>query len=507
MRTFIIALFASVLFAVGLTTPVYAANQVIYYPMENPDPNDLNNMSRDFRTSMGALMLNAFGENLASSGLFANCSVVPSSGLTVVVEPANASQLCSLYQIQQVSASSTPQSLPSGVTGNQLPPNTTLIVVDGLQATVSSSIGTLTAPGSAGQSKYYLIESQLQVGLLDALTRLWVDGSGNPFSPTPTPYLTLADQIVYQFKGGTAGTSPSPPSPDSGWIPVANVLIAHGDTSISPTAISLISPFLGFAAISGPGSGGTTYYANQTIAPNCTATVSGDCGSAGGWGLQSSNWTGSSATTNTWRIKSTSDDLLAFNYNGGSVEFSVDQNGSIINQGNINTVGSAVFGGSITASGGTISGNHVTSGDLSASLPVCTNGGSNITTSSCNIATVAGGTLAGNVMLCTNSGGNLAACSPGNYPANSVVNYTVGGGGCANLTMCGKTALPNEYGQCWVRNGHGGGSGQGMVIASIDIDTDAGTVSVQWFNATGSTITGGTVLDGRYTCGGPSASE
>lgn len=163
--------------------------------------------------------------------------------------------------------------------------------------------------------------------------------------------------------------------------------------------------------------------------------------------------------------------------------------------------------GSLTVVG-TISGNHVTSNDLSASLPVCTGAGINITTSGCNILVIGGsGSLADNIMLCTNNSGLAAPCSPGNYPANSVVNFTVGGGGCANNTYCGRTALPNAYGQCWARNGHGGGTGSSEVMASIDVDTDAGVVYVQWFNMSGSSIGSGTVLAGRYTCAGPSGNE
>jgi Collagen triple helix repeat (20 copies) len=159
----------------------------------------------------------------------------------------------------------------------------------------------------------------------------------------------------------------------------------------------------------------------------------------------------------------------------------------------------------------TITGNHVTSGDLNPSLPVCTNGAGNIVTNpgTCNIPIVGGsGSLPDNVFVCTNASGNLAPCSPGNnYPANAVVNFTVGGGGCANNTYCGRTALPNAYGQCWARNGHGGGTGNSEVIASIDVDTDAGVVYVQWYNMSGSTIGSGTVLAGRYTCAGPSGNE
>lgn len=324
MRNVLGALFGAIFFAI-LAAPAVAADRVVVYPMENPSSTDTNQTWRNQRIAQGNFWLNALGQSLASGGTYSDCSVVESTGLNVVVEPGNSNQWCTLYQLAEVDASSLPASLPSGVTGSVLSPDARLTEVDGEQSAVSSALGPLTAPGSG--SVYWLIEAQVQATDLTAVTKNFFDASGNPFTASVSP--TRSDVIVYQTVQGTPSSTPAEPSPDAGWIPIAYIKVNHGDTTI--TSISPAPAFNGFLTTGG---GGNTFGGDQTITPNCTATSSTNCSSAGGWGLQNSLWSGSAAVTSTWKTFADSAGFFDVRYNNAN-QFSIDPSGDLTVFGNL----------------------------------------------------------------------------------------------------------------------------------------------------------------------------
>lgn len=326
MRKILGALLIGALFVSSLASPARAADRVVVYPMENPSSTQTNQQLRNVRRSNGNFWLNAFGQSIAEGGVYADCNVVPSSGYNVVVEPANSSQLCSLYQLQQVDANPVPSALPSGVTGSTLSPDSTLVMVDALQQSVSSAIGPLTPPGS--NSKYYLIEAQIQTVDTNPTSSLFVDSSGNPF--TETVNATRSDQIVYQLVAGTASSSPVEPTPDAGWLPIAYVLVPSTASTITSGMITMAPAFNGFLT----SGSGNSYTGNQTIAPACTGSSSANCPSSGGWAVQSSVWNGSSAVTDTWELFADSSGYANLRLNNAR-EFAIDASGNAILYGSL----------------------------------------------------------------------------------------------------------------------------------------------------------------------------
>jgi hypothetical protein len=393
------------------------------------------------------------------------------------------------------------------------------------------------------------------------VSRGFVDSSGNPFSESVAN--TLSDQIVYQTKAGTPGSSPVEPTADAGWMPIAYVLVPSTATSSANFTITMAPEFGGFLT----SSTSNTYSSDQTITPNCTATSGGGCSSSGGWGLQNSLWNGSAAVTNTWKDFADSSGNLDLRYNN-STEFSLDPSGDATFYGNIVgnaspltlcgnsacsqpftfsaagnltvpnnlivdanatisglTVTNAIAAGSISSSG-TVSGNHVTSGDLSASSPTCTNGSSNITTSGCGVPVTAGA-LGNSKVLCSDAttAGSINTCAGGNWPSAGTATCNssnacdvvpngsswTAGSSCAAGAICAACDLATACGGsvgtpagCFVRDEPQTVSDAGLIAYINRIGTSPTHTWIVWFNTTGGALSSANtnVFQGEFTCVG-----
>lgn len=111
---------------------------------------------------------------------------------------------------------------------------------------------TLAAPGTAGQSQYYLIEGQFQQLDENPQTLLYYN-SANPSQPLTGPggsgvaqNTTRGGVFALQVKAGTAAASPAIPAVDAGWTALYTVLVANGQTSIvaGNIATAAAAPFI-----------------------------------------------------------------------------------------------------------------------------------------------------------------------------------------------------------------------------------------------------------------------
>ena len=245
MHRFIAALCASVFLA--LTIPAGATDRVVTFPQENPTSLNANQQLRSDRLVLGTWMMQELNLTGNISGIYSGLTTSPATGLFVTVGPTTASTLGALYQVAQNDPDPIPASCPVGPTCAQLAADQTLIAIPALQALASNPIGPLTAPGS-GLSVYWLIEAQVQTIDTNSQVQNFVSASG----PTVQYVVnnTRTDEIVYVAKGGSpASSSPTHPTPDSGFIPIAYVLVPNGMTQVPTNAITAAPAFAGFAPI------------------------------------------------------------------------------------------------------------------------------------------------------------------------------------------------------------------------------------------------------------------
>ena len=247
--------------AVAQTAP---SGRSIVYPLENqPSVDTVLQPARFARLAMGSWMLHALQLSSNGAGVVSNCTTAPGTGLFVTVAPALSGSLCGLYQVTNDDANP----LPIGYTP-QLAADSTLIVVQALQSTISSNLGPLTAPGTGGQSIYYLVEAQITTSDVAAGSRAFINASTGVVSH-PTVPTQRQDSIAYQLKAGTASSSPAKPAVDSGWVPVAFVLVPNGKTQILTGDISD-----GGATFHGFVPSGSAVTLNATPAPAQTGNAS-----------------------------------------------------------------------------------------------------------------------------------------------------------------------------------------------------------------------------------------
>lgn len=235
---------SAVIAALFLCVPIaaHAAGRVIVYPGQNPLSEQQNQQQRFHRLAVGTWIWNALGSNTAAGGVYANLSVVPNGGMYVAVQPTQANTLGSLYQIG-VDDSAT---VPSGSSWTpNIAADSTQIVLQGLQSSPSGSLGPIVAP-SSGLLQYYLVEAQLQTVDTDSQTISFINSNRTP--STRTVNTERMDEIVYQLKAGMAAASPTVPTVDTGWIPIATVLVPSGVSSITTGMVAAEPAFQGFIA-------------------------------------------------------------------------------------------------------------------------------------------------------------------------------------------------------------------------------------------------------------------
>jgi len=227
------------LFVVLSIAPAFAGSRVIWYPNQNPTAEGLNSISRFTRLALGTWMRDAAGSNLSAGGFYTDLTVAPNGGMFVAVSPTTANTLGAIYQL----AVDDPNPLPQGSYTPQLSSDTTKVMVQALQSGPTGSVGPITAP-SSGLSQYYLVEAQVLTTDTVPIPFTFLDTHGNPSSLTLNS--VRQDQIVYQLKAGTAASSPSQPTVDTGWIAIAYVLVPSGTSTITSGMISAVPAFQGF---------------------------------------------------------------------------------------------------------------------------------------------------------------------------------------------------------------------------------------------------------------------
>lgn len=194
------------------------------YPGAIPLDLDALQPQRNIEILAGFIMQAAFGTGTLIDGLSVIQTTVPS--MAVSVGPGAVITL------------TTVDTLVTGF-GSLTVDNTTPLVKMGIN-TSSTIMSTLTAPVTAGQSQNWLVEAQFIEADGSAVVLPYFN-SANPAVPFSGPSNTGApnntartNKVQLQFKGGTAAATgtQNTPTTDSGWVGVAIITIANGQTSI-----------------------------------------------------------------------------------------------------------------------------------------------------------------------------------------------------------------------------------------------------------------------------------
>ena len=215
---------------VALPNIASATNRITVYLSQNPDTNETNQGWRYQRLYDGTMLRDLMGIQ-ATTGAWSNLIVVTTGSLNVKVDiatpaPSTSPQAGMLYQLGPNDPNAVPQTCPAGYGCNQLLADTTQIVIPAL-ITANSSTISVPAPGS--NSVVYLIEGQINTVAANSQSLLFISSSGaanNVNVPTE-----VDDTVSYQSKEGAISATPVPPSADSGWLPIATVLVPTGATS------------------------------------------------------------------------------------------------------------------------------------------------------------------------------------------------------------------------------------------------------------------------------------
>lgn len=279
----------SALLCVATIAPAYA-DQIIIWPGQGAVSTEPNQQARFTSLAFGTWIRDVLGSNVAAGGTYSDLSVAPQTGLDVVVQPSLPNQPGSLYQLVQ----NDPTPLPPSTTPN-LPADTELTVVQALQKTVSAPLGPLSPPGTAGQSIYYLIEAQVQKVDTTPVSLVFTNTDLTQTMQTVTTQ--RLNEVVVQTKAGTAATTPTSPTVDAGWIPIAYALIPYGTITVTSGMITMAPSYQGSSVLPATGvATSTTSYGSQSLT------------------LQQNVWN-NVPQTNTWSIGM--DNSLAF----GNLQF------------------------------------------------------------------------------------------------------------------------------------------------------------------------------------------
>jgi hypothetical protein len=207
----------------------------IVYPSSIPLDTDLLSINRNAMIGLGFLAQAVLGGNSAVDGLV--CQPTSPASMSVSVGPGSITQLgpIDVAAYGSISANSTDLIIKMGI-------NT------------GPTVFSLTAPPSVGQSVNFLIQASFQEIDANPVILPYYNAS-NPAqsfsgpSNSGTPQNTLRTQRVQlQIKPGIPGNTGSQMTPgaDSGWVPLYQITIAFGQTSIPAASISVIptAPFL-----------------------------------------------------------------------------------------------------------------------------------------------------------------------------------------------------------------------------------------------------------------------
>ena len=209
----------------------------IVYPGSIPLDTDLLSSNRNAMVALGALMRAVLGTATVVDGL-AVAPTVPAS-MVVAVGPGSITQLATL----------------DAASYGALAADTASALVK-MGVNLAASGFTLAAPTTSGQSITSLIEASFQEADIDPVVLPYYNAA-NPAMPYLGPgnagtaqNTRRVQRVQLQLKPGvpaTTGTQVAPAA-DAGWVGLATVTVAYGQTSITGAHIAALytAPTLGF---------------------------------------------------------------------------------------------------------------------------------------------------------------------------------------------------------------------------------------------------------------------
>jgi hypothetical protein len=207
----------------------------IVYPSSIPLDTDLLSVNRNTMVGLGFLIQAVLGTSTVADGL--PCQPTSPASMSGVVGSGSITQLGPVDILAYGSIPADP---------------TDLIMKMGINT--GSTIFSLTAPPSVGQTISYLIEASLQEADSNPVVLPYYNAS-NPAqsfsgpSNSGSPQNTARTQRVQlQLKPGLAGNtgSQAAPATDSGWIGLYQIAVSYGQTQITAANIAVVptAPFL-----------------------------------------------------------------------------------------------------------------------------------------------------------------------------------------------------------------------------------------------------------------------
>lgn len=283
------------------------------YSGEQPQSAILLTQERNTAKSIAQFVADAMGSTGAQ---FSGLTASPGTGLTVNLSAG------SLYQLIQMDPTA----------WGSLTADTSTWLLQGLTTAVTNLTG-FAAPATAGQSINYLIEAQLvQTDTATVSTPFYSSSGAPPTMISKSP--SRQNVVTFQVKAGAAATTGSQvtPTADPGWVPMWQVTVDNGESSLTsadialapnapqfsgfvhtnpngstPVYLSPASQQIGFINISGVATVGTITATNALLG-GATATANFDgtfaSGLAGDYALLTAvGFTGSAQVTDSLNIK------------------------------------------------------------------------------------------------------------------------------------------------------------------------------------------------------------
>ena len=338
------------------SAPASALNRINDYYGMNLSSGWVIQSQRDVRLGFGQLIYDMFG---STNGAFSHIAVTPSTGLFVQVGPSAPNTRGSVYQFQQDDVNV----YGSGAT--QLSADPTQIFVQGALSTPTIALGPFTAPTSTGQSIADLIECQVQTVDATPQTELFETAPNTTISQTANR--DRNDFVACQIESGSATTAiPVAPAADAGWVPVASVFVANGQTSLAQSNVTLstTNQFYGFVPANASGGFNLPHgdYANANLS-NVPATT--------GLSIASLILAANGAPSPTFpTIANDAAPGLGFNLSVptsstyGFRYFNVASNGTLTQIGHIDASGNATYAGTVAADAFNVTHNLTISGNV-----------------------------------------------------------------------------------------------------------------------------------------------
>ena len=204
-------------------------DKVIVYPGQVPEDTDVLAQARAVEYALGYLIQGAFGTGTVVVGLAVTQQSAPN--MTVQVGPG------------AILTSTTVD--PTGVGYGSLPPDTNNLCKAGINA-APVNMSALVAPSVSGQSQNTLLEAQFLEQDGDPIVLPYYNAA-SPSIPYTGPANAGTSQntrrynkVQLQWKSGSAATTGTQvtPSPDSGWVGLAVVTVANGQSTITNANIA-----------------------------------------------------------------------------------------------------------------------------------------------------------------------------------------------------------------------------------------------------------------------------